>query len=97
MASSMETEESIVDKIQYLRKGGDKLAKGKEVKPTIAELVVRLKETADDCMSDAEKIVTGERGANVACARVRKSMQLIKKLAQQIRVETQTLKNIRKE
>ena len=76
-------------------KGGETLAK-KEVKPTIAELVVKLQGQANECTADAAKITAGEHGANVVCARVRKNMQLIKKLAQQIRTESQTLKNNRK-
>ena len=76
-------------------KGGDTLAK-KEVKPTVTELVAELQVLANECTADAAKITAGEYGANTACARVRKAMQLIKKLAQQIRIESQTLKNAKK-
>jgi len=90
-----EKKESTVDEISYL-KGGEKLAKAKEVKPTMAELLDGLRKLADNCIADATKIDAGEHGANTACARVRKSMQLIKKIAQQIRTESQALKNNRR-
>ena len=49
-----------------------------------------LQDTINDCQSDITKFVEGN---NSAGTRVRKAMQLIKQLAQDIRLEVQEQKN----
>ena len=49
-----------------------------------------LQDTVNDCQTDLTKFVEGN---NSAGTRVRKAMQLIKSLAQEIRVEVQDQKN----
>ena len=49
-----------------------------------------LQDTINDCESDINKFVEGN---NSAGTRVRKAMQLIKQLAQDIRLEVQEQKN----
>ena len=49
-----------------------------------------LQDTINDCQSDVNKFVEGN---NSAGTRVRKAMQLIKQLAQDIRLEVQEQKN----
>ena len=49
-----------------------------------------LQDTINDCQSDVTKFVEGN---NSAGARVRKAMQAVKSLAQDIRVEVQDQKN----
>ena len=49
-----------------------------------------LQDAVNDCQSDVNKFVEGN---NSAGTRVRKAMQLIKELAQEIRVEVQAQKN----
>ena len=49
-----------------------------------------LQNTINDCQSDVNKFVEGN---NSAGTRVRKAMQLVKQLAQNIRIEVQDQKN----
>jgi|TARA_R100001443_G_C3264549_1_gene156443 hypothetical protein len=49
-----------------------------------------LQNTINDCQSDVTKFVEGN---NSAGTRVRKAMQVVKQLAQNIRVEVQDQKN----
>ena len=49
-----------------------------------------LQDTINDCQSDVSKFVSGN---NSAGTRVRKAMQLVKRLAQDIRLEVQDQKN----
>ena len=49
-----------------------------------------LQDTINDCQSDLTKFVEGN---NSAGTRVRKAMQVVKQLAQNIRVEVQDQKN----
>jgi hypothetical protein len=49
-----------------------------------------LQDTVNDCQTDVIKFVEGN---NSAGTRVRKTMQTIKKLAQEVRVEVQDQKN----
>ena len=56
----------------------------------VIKLYQKMGEEFERCMPDAEKFVEGN---NSAGTRVRKSMQTIKNLAQDIRVEVQNQKN----
>jgi|TARA_B100001564_G_C20204050_1_gene474214 hypothetical protein len=49
-----------------------------------------LQDTINDCQSDITKFIEGN---NSAGTRVRKAMQLVKRLAQDIRLEVQDQKN----
>ena len=49
-----------------------------------------LQDTINDCQTDVNKIVEGN---NSAGTRVRKAMQAVKTLAQEVRVEVQDQKN----
>ena len=49
-----------------------------------------LQDTINDCQSDITKFIEGN---NSAGTRVRKAMQLVKRLAQDIRIEVQDQKN----
>jgi len=49
-----------------------------------------LQDTVNDCQTDVTKFIEGN---NSAGTRVRKAMQLIKRLAQDIRLEVQEQKN----
>ena len=49
-----------------------------------------LQDAVNDCQTDVSKFIEGN---NSAGTRVRKAMQLIKELAQEIRVEVQDQKN----
>ena len=49
-----------------------------------------LQDTINDCQSDITKFVEGN---NSAGTRVRKAMQAVKQLAQEVRVEVQDQKN----
>jgi len=49
-----------------------------------------LQDAVNDCQSDVTKFVEGN---NSAGTRVRKTMQLVKSLAQEVRVEVQDQKN----
>ena len=49
-----------------------------------------LQDAINDCQSDVNKFIEGN---NSAGTRVRKAMQVVKKLAQDIRVEVQEQKN----
>tara|TARA_R100001129_G_scaffold30164_1_gene19950 strand:+ start:667 stop:861 length:195 start_codon:yes stop_codon:yes gene_type:complete len=49
-----------------------------------------LQDTINDCQSDVTKFVDGN---NSAGTRVRKAMQTVKSLAQEVRVEVQDQKN----
>jgi hypothetical protein len=49
-----------------------------------------LQDTINDCQTDVIKFIEGN---NSAGTRVRKAMQLVKRLAQDIRVEVQDQKN----
>ena len=49
-----------------------------------------LQDTINDCQSDVTKFVEGN---NSAGTRVRKAMQVVKQLAQDVRVEVQDQKN----
>ena len=49
-----------------------------------------LQDAINDCQSDVTKFVEGN---NSAGTRVRKAMQVVKKLAQDVRVEVQDQKN----
>ncbi len=50
----------------------------------------KLQDTINDCQSDVTKFIEGN---NSAGTRVRKAMQTIKSLAQEVRVEVQDQKN----
>ena len=50
-----------------------------------------LQDTINDCQSDVTKFIEGN---NSAGTRVRKAMQAIKSLAQDIRIEAQEQKNV---
>ena len=50
----------------------------------------QLQDTINDCQSDVTKFVEGN---NSAGTRVRKAMQTVKSLAQEVRVEVQDQKN----
>jgi len=50
----------------------------------------KLQDTINDCQSDVTKFVEGN---NSAGTRVRKAMQTIKSLAQEVRLEVQNQKN----
>ena len=50
----------------------------------------QLQDIINDCQTDVTKFIEGN---NSAGTRVRKSMQMIKNLAQEIRVEVQNQKN----
>ena len=50
----------------------------------------KLQDTINDCQSDVTKFIEGN---NSAGTRVRKAMQAIKSLAQEVRVEIQDQKN----
>ena len=56
----------------------------------VVKLYQKMGEEFERCMPDAEKFVEGN---NSAGTRVRKSMQTIKNLAQEIRVEKKKKKN----
>jgi len=56
----------------------------------VVKLYQKMGEEFERCMPDAEKFAEGN---NSAGTRVRKSMQTIKNLAQEIRVEVQNQKN----
>ena len=49
-----------------------------------------LQDTINDCQSDVTKFVEGN---NSAGTRVRKAMQVVKRLAQDVRIEVQDQKN----
>ena len=49
-----------------------------------------LQDTVNDCQTDLTKFVDGN---NSAGTRVRKAMQIIKSLAQEVRIEVQEQKN----
>ena len=49
-----------------------------------------LQDTINDCQSDVNKFIEGN---NSAGTRVRKAMQAVKRLAQDVRVEVQDQKN----
>ena len=55
-------------------------------------LLDQLQEDLDNAREDYEKFVGGN---NAAAARVRKNLQSIKKVAQELRLEIQTTKNER--
>ena len=57
---------------------------------TVDSTFDQLQDVINDCQSDVTKFVEGN---NSAGTRVRKTMQVIKKLAQDIRVEVQDQKN----
>ena len=50
----------------------------------------KLQDTINDCQSDVIKFIEGN---NSAGTRVRKAMQLVKSLAQEVRLEIQDQKN----
>jgi hypothetical protein len=56
----------------------------------VIKLYQKMGDEFERCIPDTEKFVEGN---NSAGTRVRKSMQIIKSLAQQIRVEVQNQKN----
>ena len=56
----------------------------------LSSLFDTLQDTVNDCQTDVIKFVDGN---NSAGTRVRKAMQNIKKLAQEVRVEVQDQKN----
>ena len=56
----------------------------------LSALFDELQNTVNDCQADVTKFVEGN---NSAGTRVRKAMQAIKSLAQEIRVEVQSQKN----
>ena len=56
----------------------------------VIKLYQKMGEEFERCMPDAEKFVEGN---NSAGTRVRKAMQMVKKMAQDIRVEVQDQKN----
>ena len=49
-----------------------------------------LQDTVNDCQTDVSKFIDGN---NSAGTRVRKAMQVVKQLAQEVRVEVQEQKN----
>ena len=59
------------------------------MKNPIEECYLELEQVLSDSMIDAEKFVNGN---NSAGTRVRKSMQRVKELAQQVRIEIQEQK-----
>ena len=56
----------------------------------LASLFNTLQDTVNDCQTDVIKFVDGN---NSAGTRVRKAMQVVKQLAQDVRVEVQDQKN----
>ena len=56
----------------------------------IDSLFDRLQDTINDCQTDVTKFVEGN---NSAGTRVRKAMQEVKSLAQEVRIEVQDQKN----
>ena len=56
----------------------------------LEDLYDNIQNLINDCQSDVTKFVEGN---NSAGTRVRKAMQLIKELAQEIRIEVQAQKN----
>ena len=56
----------------------------------IDSLFDRLQDTINDCQTDVIKFVDGN---NSAGTRIRKAMQAVKSLAQEVRVEVQDQKN----
>ena len=50
----------------------------------------QLQDTINDCQSDVTKFIEGN---NSAGTRVRKAMQVVKQLAQDVRIEVQDQKN----
>ena len=56
----------------------------------LSTLFDELQDTVNDCQADVTKFVEGN---NSAGTRVRKAMQAIKSLAQEVRVEVQEQKN----
>ena len=56
----------------------------------LEDLYDNIQNLINDCQSDVTKFVEGN---NSAGTRVRKAMQLVKKMAQDIRVEVQNQKN----
>ena len=56
----------------------------------IDSLFDRLQDTINDCQTDVTKFIDGN---NSAGTRVRKAMQAVKSLAQEVRVEVQDQKN----
>ena len=56
----------------------------------VNSLFDELQDAVNDCQSDVTKFVEGN---NSAGTRVRKAMQLVKQLAQEVRVEIQDQKN----
>ena len=56
----------------------------------IDSLFDRLQDTINDCQTDVTKFIDGN---NSAGTRVRKAMQTVKSLAQEVRVEVQDQKN----
>ena len=56
----------------------------------LSSLFDNLQDTVNDCQADLTKFVDGN---NSAGTRVRKAMQCIKALAQEVRVEVQEQKN----
>ena len=56
----------------------------------LSTLFDELQDTVNDCQTDITKFVEGN---NSAGTRVRKAMQIIKSLAQEVRVEVQEQKN----
>ena len=56
----------------------------------LSSLFDNLQDTVNDCQADLTKFVDGN---NSAGTRVRKAMQTIKSLAQEVRVEVQDQKN----
>ena len=56
----------------------------------IDSLFDRLQDTINDCQTDVTKFVDGN---NSAGTRIRKAMQAVKSLAQEVRVEVQDQKN----
>ena len=57
---------------------------------TLDDLFDRLQDAINDCQTDVTKFVDGN---NSAGTRVRKAMQTVKSLAQEVRVEVQDQKN----
>ena len=56
----------------------------------VIQLLAQMEKEFENCVFDAEKFVEGN---NSAGTRVRKTMQTVKNLAQQVRVEVQNQKN----
>ena len=56
----------------------------------VIQLLAQMEKEFENCVLDAEKFVEGN---NSAGTRVRKYMQVIKNLAQEVRVEVQQQKN----